>query len=87
MHAYPYFAYTADPLNVQLDYALFRAPYPVVQDSSLANYNMFDATVDAFYSAIEKAGKPDVNIIVSKSGWPSAGNGNLTTLELDRTYK
>ncbi|KAF8388735.1 hypothetical protein HHK36_025415 [Tetracentron sinense] len=86
VNVYPYFAYAADPANVRLDYAQFTATESVVQDGNLGYSNMFDAIVDAFYWAMEKAGVTNVDIAVSESGWPSAGNGNFTTPTLAATY-
>ncbi|KAK9282817.1 hypothetical protein L1049_011039 [Liquidambar formosana] len=81
----PYFAYASDLVNVRLDYAQFTATGPMVQDGSLSYSNLFDAIVDAFHWAMEKEGIANVNVAVSESGWPSAGNGNLTTPELAQT--
>ncbi|KAF8388739.1 hypothetical protein HHK36_025419 [Tetracentron sinense] len=86
VNVYPYFAYAADPANVRLDYAQFTAIGPVVHDGNLSYSNLFDAIVDAFYWAMEKVGVTDINIGVSESGWPSAGNGNFTTPTLATTY-
>ncbi|XP_024017243.1 probable glucan endo-1,3-beta-glucosidase BG4 [Morus notabilis] len=86
INVYPYFAYASDPVNVRLDYALFTATAPVVQDGNLSYHNMFDAIVDAFFWATEREGVSDVNIVVAESGWPSAGNGGFTTPELASTY-
>lgn len=87
VNAYPYFAYASDPMNVRLDYALFNATSPIVTDRGLTYWNMLDATLDAFHYAMEKCGVRDVDLVVSESGWPSAGNGVYTTPELAETYQ
>ncbi|KAL3749190.1 hypothetical protein ACJRO7_010306 [Eucalyptus globulus] len=86
INAYPYFAYASDPANVRLDYAQFTTTRTVVQDGSLSYSNLLNAIVDTFYWAIEKEGVTNVNLVISKSGWPSAGNGDFTTPELAQTY-
>ncbi|KAK3040374.1 hypothetical protein RJ639_026779 [Escallonia herrerae] len=86
INVYPYFAYASDPVNVRLDYAQFTASGPVVVDGSLSYQNLFDAIVDSFFWAMEKEGVTYVELVVSESGWPSAGNGELTTPELAATY-
>ncbi|TXG61646.1 hypothetical protein EZV62_013009 [Acer yangbiense] len=86
INAYPYFAYASDPVNVRLDYTQFTATEAVVTDGELKYLNLFDAIVDAFFSAMEKEGVSNVNVVVSESGWPSAGNGDFTTPQLAATY-
>ena len=54
INVYPYFAYAADPANVQLDYAIFTALGPVVRDGGLSYQNTFDATIDAFCWVMER---------------------------------
>ncbi|PRQ46965.1 putative licheninase [Rosa chinensis] len=85
INAYPYFAYKSDPANVHLDYALFTTKTSVIQDGPLGYYNLLDAIVDSFYTAMKKVGSPNVTVVVSESGWPSAGSGQFTTPELAGT--
>lgn len=82
---YPYFAYISDPKNINLSYALFTAQGIVVQDGAFGYKNLFDATLDAFYSALEDVGGTNMEIVVSESGWPSAGEA-AATVENASTY-
>ncbi|KAF8034032.1 hypothetical protein BT93_C0342 [Corymbia citriodora subsp. variegata] len=86
INAYPYFAYAADPTHIRLDYAQFTAPGPVARDGDLSYWNLLDAMVDAYYAAMERENFPNVGVVISESGWPSAGNGNFTTPQLALTY-
>ncbi|KAL6226779.1 PREDICTED: glucan endo-1,3-beta-glucosidase-like [Fragaria vesca subsp. vesca] len=87
INVYPYFAYKSDPGNVRLDYAQFTATETVVQDGEYGYVNLFDAIVDAFVAAMDKAGgATNVRVVVSESGWPSDGSGSITTPELAATY-
>ncbi|KAF6149807.1 hypothetical protein GIB67_017540 [Kingdonia uniflora] len=86
VNVYPYFAHAGDPVNIPHDYALFKSNNIVVKDGKLGYQNLFDAMVDSVYSALEKARGPNVDIIVSETGWPSAGNGNIATIDNAQTY-
>ncbi|CAO2181773.1 unnamed protein product [Urochloa humidicola] len=87
VNVYPYFAYKDDPGNINLNYATFRPGAPPVRDAGngLVYTNLFDAMVDAAVAALEKAGAAGVRVVVSESGWPSAG-GFAASVENARAY-
>lgn len=75
INTYPFFAYKDNPTEISLAYVLFEnsagTPDP---KTGLLYYNMFDAQLDAVYSAIAKLGYKNISICVSETGWPSAGD-------------
>lgn len=77
-NVYPYFAFKDPSSGIDISYALFTFPGTRVQDGGNAYQNLFDAMVDTFYSALENAGAGRVPIVVSESGWPSAGGDGMT---------
>ncbi|XP_002513812.3 glucan endo-1,3-beta-glucosidase [Ricinus communis] len=83
---YPYFAYVEDPDDIPLEYALFTSQNVVVQDGNLNYYNLFDAIVDALHASLEQAGAPQVPVVVSETGWPSAGDGDVASNENAYAY-
>ncbi|KQK14299.1 lichenase-2 [Brachypodium distachyon] len=74
-NVYPYLAWAWNTSAMDVKYALFTAPGVVVQDGAYGYQNLFDITVDAFYAAMDRHnGGSLVRLVVSESGWPSAGN-------------
>uniref|UniRef100_J3LCR5 Uncharacterized protein n=1 Tax=Oryza brachyantha TaxID=4533 RepID=J3LCR5_ORYBR len=86
-NVYPYFAYRDHPEYISLDFATFQpTATPVVdRNNGLVYHNLFDAMVDAIHAALEKAGAGSVRVVVSESGWPSAG-GFAATMDNARRY-
>ncbi|GAV68881.1 Glyco_hydro_17 domain-containing protein/X8 domain-containing protein, partial [Cephalotus follicularis] len=72
---YPYFGYSPNQAN----YVLFR-PNRGVHDkyTGITYTNMFEALIDATYSAMKAIGYGDVGIVLGETGWPSLGEPFLT---------
>uniref|UniRef100_A0A0C9RKW9 TSA: Wollemia nobilis Ref_Wollemi_Transcript_13084_1284 transcribed RNA sequence n=1 Tax=Wollemia nobilis TaxID=56998 RepID=A0A0C9RKW9_9CONI len=84
-NVYPYFSYTGNEGTISLDYALFRSTSPVVTDGDLSYTYLFDAMVDTLLSAMGSLGHGSLPIVITESGWPSAG-GDAATVENAQTY-
>lgn len=70
-----------NPVQVPLDYAVFLKTEPEFKDpiTGLPYYNLFDAMIDATYSAMLDIGITKVGVAVGETGWPTAG-GYASTL-------
>ncbi|GJN36883.1 hypothetical protein PR202_gb25819 [Eleusine coracana subsp. coracana] len=69
-----------------LNYATFQSGTTVRDTGNGLIYtNLFDAMVDSIYAALEKANAPNVRVVVSETGWPSAG-GTGASVQIAQTY-
>lgn len=84
----PYYALVSEPGHIALDYALFRSTSPVVIDGPYKYYNLFDAMVDAFGTALarELGNKGPIRIVVGRTGWPTCGETPYACPENARVY-
>ncbi|KAG4939032.1 hypothetical protein AAZX31_16G103000 [Glycine max] len=80
-NVYPYFAYVNNQQDISLPYALFTQQ----GTNDIGYQNLFDAMLDSIYAALEKIGAPNLEIVVSESGWPSAG-GDGALVDNARIY-
>lgn len=75
---YPFFAWSANPANVSLDYATLSLDRNTAefQDAGLSYSNMLDAQLDAVLAAMDRLGFPSVNVVIGETGWPTKGDDN-----------
>ncbi|KAK1298741.1 Glucan endo-1,3-beta-glucosidase [Acorus calamus] len=70
-------AISAAGLHIQPNSGVFDAATGI-------NYtNMFDAQMDAVYTAMKRLGYGDVDIVVAETGWPSAGDPDQTAVNVE----
>lgn len=72
VNVYPYFSYINNKQYVSLDSALFKSTSEL-NDQNLIYDNLFDQTIDAFIFAMEKEGYGGIPVVVTETGWPTAG--------------
>lgn len=59
-----------------MDYAFFDGTNKPIKDGDRVYTNVFDANLDTLIWALEKAGYPDMDLIVGEVGWPTDGDKN-----------
>ncbi|XVF72314.1 hypothetical protein PTKIN_Ptkin12aG0111200 [Pterospermum kingtungense] len=76
LDVYPYFPWSTDPKNINLDYALFESRTTKYTDPvfNLTYTNLFDQMVDSVVFAMKKLGFSDVRIWIAETGWPNDGD-------------
>ncbi|KAF8081677.1 hypothetical protein N665_0871s0014 [Sinapis alba] len=77
VNAYPFFAYKDNADKISLEYALFKENAGNVDSGNGLKYeNLLEAQVDAVFAAMSAVGFNDVKVVVTETGWPSAGDEN-----------
>ncbi|XP_058073466.1 glucan endo-1,3-beta-glucosidase 8-like [Magnolia sinica] len=57
-----------------MDYAFFDGTNKPIKDGNTIYNNVFDANLDTLIWALQKAGYPDMPILVGEVGWPTDGD-------------
>ncbi|XAR66883.1 Glucan endo-1,3-beta-D-glucosidase [Bertholletia excelsa] len=89
LNAYPFLAYTYNPSQIDINYALFQKNEGVYDEKADLHYdNLLDAQIDAAYAALEDAGYKKMEVIVTETGWASNGDPSepAATVNNARTY-
>lgn len=73
---YTYFPWSAQPTQINLDYALFASKNITYTDpkSGLTYTNLFDQMLDALVFAMRRMGYPDIRLFIAETGWPNGGD-------------
>ncbi|XP_022979803.1 probable glucan endo-1,3-beta-glucosidase A6 [Cucurbita maxima] len=75
INAYPYFPWSANPMDINLDFALFNGNLEQIdRGSGLVYTNLLDEMLDSFIFAMAKLGYPNIRLVISETGWPTAGD-------------
>ncbi|KAJ7534800.1 hypothetical protein O6H91_12G003900 [Diphasiastrum complanatum] len=84
INIYPLDIYQQNQKVMSIDYALFR-PNSGIMDSNtnLLYTNVFDAMIDAAFSAMAELNHTDFSVVVSETGWPSRGDTDEVGVSVD----
>ncbi|XVF28993.1 hypothetical protein REPUB_Repub15cG0081400 [Reevesia pubescens] len=75
LDVYPYFPWSANPMNISLDFALFGGNVNHTDPGSgLVYTNLLDQMLDSVTFAMEKLGYRNIRLAIAETGWPTAGD-------------
>ncbi|XP_038699225.1 glucan endo-1,3-beta-glucosidase 8 [Tripterygium wilfordii] len=66
------------------DFAFFDGSNQPVKDGNLMYTNVFDASLDTLIWSLERAGYPDMPVIIGEVGWPTDGDKTANTQNAKR---
>lgn len=75
VNIYPFLSLYGDP-NFPLEFAFFDGPKKPITDGDSVYTNAFDANLDTLVWSLDKAGYPDMQIMIGEVGWPTDGDKN-----------
>ncbi|XP_014493658.1 glucan endo-1,3-beta-glucosidase 8 isoform X1 [Vigna radiata var. radiata] len=62
--------------NFPFDFAFFDGKSKPLRDGKALYTNVFDANLDTLLWALDKAGYPDMEVLIGEIGWPTDGDKN-----------
>ncbi|KAL2924125.1 putative glucan endo-1 3-beta-glucosidase A6 [Bienertia sinuspersici] len=75
LDVYPYFPWSSDPSDIDLDFTLFKSNLTYIDPGSNLTYtNLLDQMLDSVYFAMSKLGFSNIPIFISETGWPNQGD-------------
>ncbi|XVE84662.1 hypothetical protein DITRI_Ditri17bG0031100 [Diplodiscus trichospermus] len=75
LDVYPYFPWSANPMNISLDFALLRGNENKTDPGNgLVYTNLLDEMLDSVIFAMEKLGYTNIRLAIAETGWPTAGD-------------
>ncbi|OAY72697.1 Glucan endo-1,3-beta-glucosidase 8 [Ananas comosus] len=75
VNIYPFLSLYQNP-NFPVEFAFFDGGGKPVYDNGVEYTNVFDANFDTLVWSLQKAGVPDLKVIVGEVGWPTDGDKN-----------
>lgn len=78
VNMYPFLRFIHDPTSIALNFCLFRGNAQPMLDGGRHYTNMLEVMVDALVTAMEREGFGGIRVMVSGTGWPTAGDNAAT---------
>ncbi|CAK7334882.1 unnamed protein product [Dovyalis caffra] len=75
VNIYPFLSLYGDP-NFPFDFAFFDGSKKPITDGDSIYTNAFDANLDTLLWSLDKAGFPDMQVMIGEVGWPTDGDKN-----------